>query len=185
MIILLLLLCFCLSFILLFTFVLGQLPHTARVVYVWRSGPDRCWLTRPANHGFVCVTSKVGSPCATRARGLGYLLSGAVLACMFIFFGLVVGVDSSALTHPLFSLCLLCARVCVSSIADRQPLCVSGLFAGWCAAMRAGKVVIFLLSVSDALIALSYFFIPGAMFAVVLMRKVVLPLRAGCLHSFC
>lgn len=38
--------------------------------------------------------------------------------------------------------------------------------------MKADKVVIFLLSVSDALIALSYFLIPGAMFAVVLMRRV-------------
>ena len=51
--------------------------------------------------------------------------------------------------------------------------------------MRAGKVVIFLLSVSDALIALSYFFIPGAMFAVVLMRKVRYPYVLAAFNSFC
>jgi hypothetical protein len=34
------------------------------------------------------------------------------------------------------------------------------------------KVVIFLTCFSDALIALSYFLIPGAMFAIILMRRV-------------
>ena len=64
--------------------------------------------------------SKVGSPCATRARGLGYLLSGAVLACMFIFFGLVVGVDSSALTHHFSRFaCSVCHRL----LTDNRCVC--------------------------------------------------------------
>jgi hypothetical protein len=46
------------------------------------------------------------------------------------------------------------------------------------------KLVIFLVSFSDAITSLSYFFIPGALFCVVLMRKVRLPPPCPTITAF-